>query len=142
MLTSQTLERIEALGLDFLTETAIREIVEDAVRDARFGPEVKFLQVPGDWPSDYQAQFWARYPNKKAKGAALRALEKIARGGKTKWSELIAGVERYISSDEVRRGFVKHPATWLNGQCWCDEAGPKPKNDRPLSFFEIAAGHR
>ncbi len=93
------------------------------------------------WPQGYQDQFWDRYPNKKAKGAAIKSLEKIARGGKTDWDDLMAGLERYIISEEVKRGFVKHPATWLNAQCWSDEAGPRPPRQKPLGFFEIAAGH-
>jgi hypothetical protein len=95
------------------------------------------------WPRDYQTLFWDRYPNKKAKGNAVKALDRICTGGKTEWDDLMDGLERYIISEEVRRGFVKHPATWLNAQCWCDEAGPprQPDRQKKLSFFEIAAGH-
>ncbi len=96
------------------------------------------LQIPADWPSDYQSQFWKAYPNKKAKAFAMKALDKVAFAGKTAWADLMAGLERYISSRDVKRGYVKHPATWLNGGCWMDEQGPTPP-DRPLGFFELIA---
>lgn len=96
--------------------------------------------IPADWPADYQVQFWKAYPNKKAKAFAMKALDKVAFAGKTKWADLISGLDRYILTDEVRRGFVKHPATWLNGGCWMDEPTPNGTKGRSLSFFEIAAG--
>lgn len=123
-----------------------REETESVANATVGGPEPKsdatvFYSAKPSWPHGYQDQFWSRYPNKKAKGAAIKSLEKIARGGKTDWDELMAGLERYIISEEVKRGFVKHPATWLNAQCWSDEAGPRPPRQKPLGFFEIAAGH-
>lgn len=98
------------------------------------------LVTAADWPADYADVFWSRYPNKKSKGHALKALEKIASAGKTRFSDLIAGLERYINSRDVQRGFVKHPATWLNGQCWKDEEQSSPLPvERPKSFFEVAS---
>ncbi len=140
MLPSQMLAQIEALGLDLITETSVIEIVEEAMREAKFGTEVKFLQVPADWPADYREQFWARYPNKTAKPRALKALDKVAFAGKARWADLMAGLERYIISPRVIGGYVKGPEKWLNDEGWNDQPcrGPKPKS---LGFFEIAAGH-
>ena len=95
--------------------------------------------IPLDWPADYQSQFWKAYPNKKEKIYAMKALDKVAFAGKTAWIDLMEGLSRYILSREVKAGYVKHPATWLNKGCWMDEdTGAKAKS---LSFFEIAAGH-
>src|ERR1700730_13043868 len=97
------------------------------------------LQIPADWPADYQVQFWKAYPNKKAKIHAMKALDKVAFAGKTKWADLIFGLERYMLSNEVQRGYVKHPATWINGGCWMDETSPNGTNGSGPGFFEIAA---
>ena len=40
---------------------------------------------------------------------------------KTTAAELLAGAQRYILSDNVRRGFVCLPASWLNGERWTDQ---------------------
>ena len=92
-----------------------------------------------DWPADYADKFWSLYPNKKSKAHAMKALDKIAKAGKTRFVDLIAGVERYILSRDVQRGFVKHPATWLNGECWNDQEQTTPiPVERPKSFLEAA----
>jgi|HubBroStandDraft_1064217.scaffolds.fasta_scaffold329345_1 hypothetical protein len=98
----------------------------------------KALQVPADWPPDYQARFWSGYPNKKGKLAAHKALEKVAKSGKTRWDDLMTALERYKMSRDVQRGFIKHPATWLNQGCWTDEEGP-PQRNNSAGFFEVLA---
>lgn len=71
--------------------------------------------------------FWRETPRKSGRGQAQRAY-RTAR--KTADAEtLLAGIKRYA---ELRRGqeerYTKHPATWLNGECWLDEAPPtEPK---------------
>ena len=143
MLSEKTLSRIRSLGLDTHNYMAVCEIVHDAIfeRETAQKKIATTLQIPGDWPVDYQTQFWKIYPNKKDKNEARKALDKVAFAGKTKWADLLEGLERYKLSREVRRGFVKHPATWLNKGCWMDEAGPEPEgtNGRPLGFFELIA---
>lgn len=69
--------------------------------------------------------FWREAPRKIGKGQAQRAY-KTAR--KTADAEtLLAAIKRFA---ELRRGqeerFTKHPATWLNGECWLDETPPEP----------------
>jgi len=134
------LDRIHALNLDPFTETAVCEIVQEAI-DGAAGPSAEVaLQIPGDWPANYPDIFWLRYPNKKAKPRALKALDKVAFSGKTRWADLISGLNRYISSREVRSGFVKHPATWINDEGWKDqEQSTPPPVERTKSFFEVAS---
>lgn len=146
MLPNQILERIHALALNERDEAAVRGIVSDAMdfatdqAPASKGKAVARTTRP-DWPADYRDAFWAKYPNRKAKAHAMKALDKIAFAGKTAWTDLMAGLERYISSPDVLRGFVKHPATWLNAECWKDEDGPTPPSDKPRNpgFFEMIA---
>lgn len=66
-------------------------------------------------------EFWSVFPRKVAKGAAKRMYQKAVKGAKPE--EILCGAQRYASE---RAGndpkFTKHPATWLHGECWTDEA--------------------
>ena len=69
------------------------------------------------------AEIWQHYPRKVSRGQAEKAFRTTR---KTVDLETVrAGVLRYAaerSGEEPR--FTKHFATWLNGQCWADEAAP------------------
>ncbi|MBJ7403377.1 MAG: hypothetical protein JHD07_08805 [Bradyrhizobium sp.] len=71
-------------------------------------------------------EFYAAYPRHEARGAAAKAYTRIVRAGKTTEQELIDGATRYAA---VRAGqdprFTKLPASWLNAECWLDEASPR-----------------
>lgn len=78
--------------------------------------------------------FWKAYPRKTAKADARKAFSKAAK--QTPVAEMLGGLERAKAGwDEVR--FIPHPATWLNGSRWQDEASdviqpnPRKANDRP-----------
>jgi hypothetical protein len=86
------------------------------------------------------AAFWQAYPRRVARGAAEKAYHRVIRNREATEAEVLAGAMRYAA----QRGgedpeFTKHPATWLNGKCWMDEA---PLNSgRPRSYLDsIAAG--
>lgn len=76
-----------------------------------------------DWPEDYREQWWALYPRKLEKKAALAKLERIRKSGEVTWATMKAGVERYAAANSklVDQRFVKHPTTWLSAGCWDDE---------------------
>jgi hypothetical protein len=74
-------------------------------------------------------EFWAIYPRKKAKRAALLAWERAIRRAYEEYGGLepaianvLAGARRYAT---LRRGqeerFTAYPATWLNADDWDDE---------------------
>jgi hypothetical protein len=70
-------------------------------------------------------RFWAAYPRRVAKEAARKAFEAAIKGG-TAVEALIEGARRYAgerAGQEPR--YTKHPATWLHGGCWEDEAPPQ-----------------
>jgi hypothetical protein len=84
------------------------------------------IQTPArtaDPENDFET-WWALYPRKVGKGQARRAWTKAIAG--TTVDVLIAGAERYaeLRSTEDPE-FTKHPATWLNGECWLDENAVK-----------------
>jgi hypothetical protein len=73
------------------------------------------------------AEFWAAYPRKVAKAAAVRAFTKLG-PDRGLLDAMLAAIR--VQSDSpgwTKDGgaFVPHPASWLNGRRWEDEAvGP------------------
>ena len=70
---------------------------------------------------DYFADFWSKYPKKKARGDAGKAWKKIK---PTEYDALFAGLQLAMQSKEWQREngqFIPYPATWLNGRRWEDE---------------------
>jgi len=77
------------------------------------------LAVPDDWPTDFRERFWAKYPNKVGRADAIAKLERARKSGKTTWSTLIGGLDRYIAKTDDRPWC--NPATWLHQQRWTDQ---------------------
>jgi hypothetical protein len=75
-------------------------------------------------------RFWAVYPKRVAKEAARKAFAKAVENGTTV-ETLIAGAQRYaVKRQGQDPKYTKHPATWLNGGCWQDEAPGAPVIDQ------------
>lgn len=70
------------------------------------------------------ATFWERYPKKVAKPQALRAWKKIKPAGQVLASLMAALEKQKASADWLKDAgqFIPHPASWLNGRRWEDEA--------------------
>lgn len=70
-------------------------------------------------------EFWAAYPKKVAKGAALKAWKRL-KPSQELTEKMIAAIQRQKASDQwTREGgrFIPNPATWLNAERWEDEIG-------------------
>lgn len=63
--------------------------------------------------------FWKVYPAKKGKIAAKKAWARAIKVATP--DEIIAGAMVYRTDARVLAGYVKDPATWLNGGHWSDE---------------------
>jgi len=89
-------------------------------------------------PSRFE-EFWHQcVPGRRiGKRAAEIAYERATKRGASE-DAIIAGMMRYAASKrdtDVR--YVKHPATWLNQDCWLDDdRGSTP----PPSFMDIVRG--
>jgi hypothetical protein len=70
-------------------------------------------------PASEFDEFWTVYPLRKAKGAARTAWAKALK--KTDAHVIIAAAASYRDDPNRDPRFTKHPATWLNGECWNDE---------------------
>lgn len=75
-------------------------------------------------------EWWAQVPRKASKGTARKSFATALK--RTDFVTLKAGIMRY-SAECVGRDprYIKHPATWLNGQCWLDDPAPTPANGGP-----------
>lgn len=69
-------------------------------------------------------EFWALVPSKKSKGQARKAYKAALK--KVDAKTLADGMKRYASEVDGRDPkFIKHPSTWLTGECWEDEQAKK-----------------
>jgi DNA-binding transcriptional ArsR family regulator len=86
------------------------------------------------------AAFWAAYPRRTAKRAAASAYRRaLNRCGD---AELLVKAAAAYRDDPGRAPeFTRHPATWLNGDCWEDDPLPR-RNGRPGDIDWNAAVQR
>lgn len=79
--------------------------------------------------------FWLVFPRKIGKGAARRSWEKAClKVGPDLLLDRAEAYAAYVRHKKIEDGFVKHPATWLNQECWDDDLPRVPaKADRPAS---------
>ena len=76
--------------------------------------------------------FWSVYPKKVSKGFARTAWLRAIR--KATADTIIEGAMRYAQTAEAP--YIKHPATWLNAECWADQ---EPESPAPLDRLEQLA---
>lgn len=69
---------------------------------------------------DRFSRWWARYPKKVDKVAAVRAWGKILPDEEL-LARMLAAVTAQLKTDQWERGIIPHPATWLNGRRWEDD---------------------
>lgn len=75
-------------------------------------------------------RFWAAYPRKQAKQSAVRAWNKLKPSPELV-EAMLAAIVVQSGSEQWQRGFIPHPATWLNGQRW---------EDQPLTISPVVRG--
>lgn len=75
-------------------------------------------------------EFWAHYPRKIGKRAALLAFERAVKRAPAE--AIIEGAKRFAADPNLPldRRFIPHPATWLNQDRWEDEPLP-PRDPKP-----------
>ena len=91
--------------------------------DSFIETEAEAVHVPRGVPASFDA-FWAIYPNRKNKGAALRAWKKLNPDGALQ-SRMFATIRNQSQSQDWQKEsgkFIPHPASWLNGMRWEDDA--------------------
>ncbi|KAA8723240.1 helix-turn-helix domain-containing protein [Corynebacterium phocae] len=84
--------------------------------------------------------FWEVVPRKTGKGKAREAWKRALK--KADAETIIEGMIRYRDDPNREDEFTKHPATWLNGECWDDDPLPargsaRQSETRPASFLDV-----
>lgn len=81
---------------------------------------------PGSDADPEFTAWWAAYPKKVSKGQGRKAWRAARK--KADFATLMVGLRRYLAEDpRAVAGYVKDPATWLNGECWLDEPDTIPR---------------
>lgn len=88
----------------------------------------------GEDPEGF-ADLWATLPRRTARAAAVKAYRAALK--KTTAERILVGARSY--RDECARlgtatTYIKHPSTWLNGECWDDEPAYPTAPDRSQRF--------
>ena len=79
--------------------------------------------TPSTSPSPLSFErFWEIYPRRSAKKAARTAFDRACK--RADLAAILAGTERYRDDPNRDPAYTKHPATWLNGDCWEDDPLP------------------
>ena len=125
MLPKKILERIFALKLDVMTETTVKEIVQDAISHREADRD-----EGDDWPPDYLEQFWQAFPPFRREGKAKvgEKLKQLRKKGKVTWDTLIGGVRKFAATNPGE--FAPAPMVWLNGGRWDREYGTEFNGNR------------
>lgn len=72
---------------------------------------------------------WKMYPRKIGKPKALKAYQKARKSGVT-FEDVQKGIEAYkqqIKALKTETEYIKHGATWFNGECWKDDYTYTPR---------------
>ena len=88
-------------------------------------------------PGDRFDEFWAVYPKRVGKGQAGKAWAKAIKLADPQ--VIIAAAAAFRDSPRRSPDFTKHPATWLNAQCWTDEdddAAPAVQEVSPYTDWD------
>ncbi|WP_125911402.1 MULTISPECIES: hypothetical protein [Pseudonocardia] len=112
-----------------------------AAADATPEPPAAPAAPPVD---DDFTEFWAAYPRKEKKPAALKAYRAL-RKKHTTHTTVMDGLKKHTTvwtQAGTERQYIPHPATWLNNEAFNDDIGPTSLTVVPAlktSFDEIRA---
>lgn len=112
-----------------------QEVANLADKDKDKDKDIKKNKQKKDLEKDFE-EFWGKYDNKKSKPKAFKAYEKARE--KSDHAAIIEGVARYTKARGDDKSFWKHPATWLNEECWNDDysdAKQSSSNDQFNDFI-------
>lgn len=93
-----------------------------------------------EWKPERFEQFWAAYPNGKAKQKAISAWDKL-RADEETLNAMAAGLQQQLASEMWQRGIgIPYASTWINQRRWEDEEhGVMSQGKRPPDAEEAMA---
>jgi hypothetical protein len=80
-------------------------------------------------------RFWAAYPRKVQKKAALKAWQKLAPGAEMVKAILVTLEAQKRCGQWQDRKFIPYPASWLNGERWEDELPEAAEGEQSLEYI-------
>lgn len=121
----QNNDREEAFAQTSSKQKQAEREKEGEKEDQLGAPHLPDPRGAGDFPPRAFDLWWERQPNKVGKDAARAAFDRIRKGGRATFAELMDGLLRYVANKPPHRDFC-HPTTWLNQGRWADEPAPPP----------------
>lgn len=103
----------------------IAEMIQAGARGREIIAEIERMETEQAPSSEDFDEFWAAYPRKTAKPAAVKAY-KAARKRKASHQTIMAGLARFVASCPDPQ-YTPHASTWLNQDRWNDvpvKSGP------------------
>lgn len=85
-----------------------------------------------DNENNHFEQFWKLYNHKKSRALAVKSFAKALKVDS--FDNIISGLNQFVKTRGKDSQYWKHPATWLNQECWKDEYSPK--HDQHNNFEE------
>ena len=109
----------------FIKESAQGQAQLETKSDTNISKEVNKRNI---YTSNFN-KLWELIPSKmrKSKGGAYKAFKSI----KTKLTIEELG-QRYQRHHQINKDYTKHPATWLNKECWSDDEVKNSTNEPTL----------
>ena len=122
----------ELLMLGYRIESEESVVTWKHVGEKPAAPTKTNRSLENEWKDKYGMQvfdqWWDKYPRKTSKPTAKKAYRKAL--DKTDGAKLLAAAIAYRDDPNRVQAFTKHPATWLNQECWNDD----PLPPRPDSY--------
>lgn len=115
-------------------EPSIEPSIEPSTRERE---QLDLLsEEDGPPKTDRFDEFWKVYPKKAGKPAAHKAWVKAVKCHDP--AKIIAAAKVYAGSDNVARGFAKHPQGWLNDERFndADLQPPPPRQAQPFRYVQ------
>lgn len=104
---------------EYITANAECDLLGDDLEDSKKAKEKRDEEIFNEW---YQ-----HYPRKVSKGQARKAFKRVV--DKVGLDRLIEATKNYAASVQGKdKAYIKHPASWLNGECWDDDEQDMPTN--------------
>lgn len=140
------------------TGTSAIHLITDSLKPDILKPDSQISDAAGAAddsppPDDGFDRFWQAYPVKKDKGHARKVWQKI-RPSPELTERMLEAIAVQIMEHDARQTatgsapYWKHPATWLNGECWNDEPmtpdqiqSLTKRNGRPSTFVDSNPEH-
>ena len=118
---------------------ASAQLEESSIEEDRI-EESRVEEIDMSASADAFNQFWKVYPKKELK----KKTEKIWKSKKLDsfLQEILSFIEKAKNTDRWKKGYIKQPPTFLNGECWNDDisAYNDKFQNRPSNILPVKIG--